>query len=126
MALFILTLVFNFCSEDHKNLTALEDMMNPEGNSTETQFQPNPVLYQNYPNPFNPSTIIEFEIPATLHVRLKVLTIEWEEVETLIDRVLSAGFYRSYFYSKDLPSGEYYYILEAGGTKLIGKMKCVK
>ena len=123
---FILPLIFLFCSDNHNNLSALDDLGAPDGNSIETQTESHPVLYQNYPNPFNPSTIIEFSIQEACHVRLRVLTIEWEELETLIDKVLSPGIYQSHFYSEDLPSGEYYYTLSAGGILLIGKMKCVK
>jgi hypothetical protein len=123
---FIFSLIFLFCSEDQNNLSALDDLAASDGNSIETQTEPNPALYQNYPNPFYPTTIIEFSIQATCHVRLKVLTIEWEEVETLIDKVLPSGLYRLRFYSKDLPNGEYYYVLDAAGTRAIGKMKCAK
>lgn len=126
MGIFIFPLIFLFCSEGHNNLSALDDLGASGGNSIETQTEPHPVLYQNYPNPFNPSTKIEFSIEATCHVRLRVLTIEWDEVETLIDGILPAGYHNYIFYSKDLPSAEYYYTLSAGGILLIGKMKCVK
>lgn len=70
-------------------------------------------LSQNYPNPFNPSTTIEFDLPKTSEVSLKVFNILGEEVATLVSDRLSAG---SYFYEWDasgLASGIYLYRLQA-------------
>jgi len=51
-------------------------------------------LHQNYPNPFNPNTTIEFDLPKTSLVTLKIFNIIGEEVETLVSERLPAGNYK--------------------------------
>jgi hypothetical protein len=72
-------------------------------------------LYQNYPNPFNPTTIIEFNLPKTSQVTLKIFNILGEEVATLVSARLAAGNH-SYEWSRpsEMASGVYLYRLEAG------------
>ncbi len=74
-----------------------------------------PVLYQNYPNPFNPVTTIEFNLPKSSEVTLKIFNILGEEVATLLSERLSAGSY-SYEWSRPagIASGVYLYRLQAG------------
>jgi len=43
------------------------------------------------PNPFNPSTRVEFMVPATGRVSLRVFDVRGREVRVLRDRVLAAG-----------------------------------
>jgi len=72
-------------------------------------------LYANYPNPFNPTTIIEFNLPKTSQVTLKIFNILGEEVATLVSARLAAGNH-SYKWSRPagMASGVYLYRLEAG------------
>ena len=71
-------------------------------------------LNQNYPNPFNPSTRISFIIPQNSFVTLKVFDVLGNEIETLVNRDLSAGSYDLEFVSKNFTSGVYFYNLTAG------------
>jgi len=71
-------------------------------------------LNQNYPNPFNPSTRISFSIPQNSFVTVKVFDVLGNEIETLVNRDLSAGSYDIEFVSKNLTSGVYFYNLTAG------------
>jgi hypothetical protein len=70
-------------------------------------------LRQNNPNPFNPSTTIEFDLPKTSKVRLKVYNILGEEVATLVSGRLTAGSYNYTWHAGSLASGVYLYRLEA-------------
>jgi predicted GH43/DUF377 family glycosyl hydrolase len=73
------------------------------------------LLHQNYPNPFNPSTNIEFSIPKSEFVTLKVYNILGEEVAMLVSEKLTAGSYK-YDWSRTagMASGVYLYRLQAG------------
>jgi len=72
-------------------------------------------LFQNYPNPFNPTTTIEFSIPKTKFVTLKIYNILGQEVEELVSKQLTAGSYKYNWNAGHLASGVYSYKLEAGG-----------
>jgi hypothetical protein len=78
------------------------------------------VLYQNYPNSFNPSTTIEFSLPHSSYVTLKVFSLLGKEVATLACQNFTAGSYKVDWNAKSVASGVYLYRLVAGsfvGTK---------
>jgi immune inhibitor A len=88
-------------------------------------------LSQNYPNPFNPTTRITFDLPATMYARLSVHNLLGQLVETLIDANLPAGTYQFDWTAHDshvnaLPSGIYFYRLQADGLSLTRKMILLK
>ncbi len=83
-------------------------------------------LEQNYPNPFNPSTKINFSIPEESFVTLKIFNIQGEEITTLINKDISAGSYNIEWYAGNIPSGIYFYTLNAGSTMLSRKMILMK
>jgi len=85
------------------------------------------LMEQNYPNPFNPSTVIEYQLASEMHVTLRVFTEDWLEVETLVDRSVAPGYYVVHFSAKEeMPSGEYYYTMEALGYIIVRKMMLAK
>ncbi|MEJ5350570.1 MAG: DUF362 domain-containing protein [Melioribacteraceae bacterium] len=66
-------------------------------------------LMPNFPNPFNPSTRIGFYLPKNDFVNLKVYDIAGREIETIIDKEISAGYHEVVFDAKNLSSGIYIY-----------------
>ena len=70
-------------------------------------------ISQNYPNPFNPSTKIDYTLPKTSNVMLKVFDINGREVATLVNSELEAGNYTINFDASHLSSGVYFYLFNA-------------
>ncbi len=83
-------------------------------------------LEQNYPNPFNPSTTINYEVPSSGRVVLKVYDILGREVESLVNENKSAGKYSVSFNADKLASGVYFYKMQAGQYYSIKKMILLK
>ena len=83
-------------------------------------------LEQNYPNPFNPSTKIRYSIPVAGFVSLKVCDISGKEVQTLVNEEKTAGNYEAVFNASNLPSGVYFYRLQAGNSVKTNKMILLK
>ncbi|NIW44429.1 MAG: T9SS type A sorting domain-containing protein, partial [candidate division Zixibacteria bacterium] len=71
-------------------------------------------LFQNYPNPFNPSTTIEFSLPRSGEVSLKIFNALGQEVTELVHQRLSAGYFKVQWNAATLPSGTYFYRLKVG------------
>lgn len=72
------------------------------------------VLHQNYPNPFNPSTTIEYAVPKTSFVSIKVYDLTGQEVASLVNEIKEAGTYEIKFDARSLASGVYLYRMVAG------------
>jgi len=76
-------------------------------------------LHANYPNPFNPSTTIKFELPSAGSASLEVFDVAGKRIRKLIGNDLAAGPHEVVWHGRDeaghvVPSGVYYYRLEAG------------
>ena len=71
-------------------------------------------LYQNFPNPFNPTTRIQFQLPNREYVTVKVFDILGNEVAILVNGEMEIGSYEVEFDASNLPSGIYFYRLQAG------------
>jgi hypothetical protein len=83
-------------------------------------------LYQNFPNPFNPSTTINFIIPKSSFVNLKVYSMLGKEIARLVNEEKPAGTYEVDFNGSNLPSGVYFYRLQAGSFVEAKKMILLK
>ena len=84
------------------------------------------ILFQNYPNPFNPSTVINYEIPKSSLVTLKVYDVLGREVATLVNEEKPAGRYNATFDASKYSSGVYFYRITAGDFSQIKKMVLLK
>lgn len=83
-------------------------------------------MNQNYPNPFNPTTKINFALPKSSYVSLKVFDVTGREVATLINENLNVGTYEYEFNATKLNSGIYFYRINADGFTSTKKMMLIK
>ncbi|MEO8210619.1 MAG: YCF48-related protein [bacterium] len=83
-------------------------------------------LSQNYPNPFNPTTIINFDIPASGSVQLSIYNSEGKKIETLYGGELNSGSYSINFDGTKYSSGIYFYRLETNEMIFSKKMLLLK
>lgn len=83
-------------------------------------------LSQNFPNPFNPTTHIEYSLPRSGVVTLKVYNVLGQVVESLASGFQSAGLHTAVFDGQNLASGVYFYRLQASGYSLTRKMVLLK
>ena len=84
-------------------------------------------LGANYPNPFNPSTMIPYQLPAAMHVRLQVFNLLGQRVATLVDGEQSAGFHTASWDATDaagqaVGAGVYLYRLSGDGVQATRSM----
>ncbi len=83
-------------------------------------------LFQNYPNPFNPSTRIDFQIPKSGLVSLKIYDLLGNEIATLLNRELPPGSYHLTWNGSNAASGVYYCRLVTGTFTDVRKMMLVR
>lgn len=119
---------FPYYCEPHQSMgmTGAIVVRNPVGvNDDETivnQFK----LEQNFPNPFNPSTIINYSVPVTAFVTLKVYDILGNEIAVLVNETKQAADYQINFNASELKSGIYFYQLRAGSLVETQKMTLIR
>jgi len=88
-------------------------------------------LAQNYPNPFNPETKIRFQLPMTGKVVLKVYNVLGQEVRTLVNNEMKAGYHSIVWDGRNsagvrVASGIYIYRIKAGKFVASKKMTLLK
>jgi len=84
-------------------------------------------LTQNYPNPFNQNTRVHFSLPYAAQMKLMVYNVQGKMVKILMDAWKPAGPGEAIWDGTDLrgyavPSGTYFYQLNAGDLSAMGKM----
>ena len=79
-----------------------------------SQTSTNYELYQNYPNPFFNSTTIEYFIPISGLVTLRVYDLSGKILTTMVDEYQHVGIHSIRFENKQLQKGIYYYRLQSG------------
>jgi hypothetical protein len=83
-------------------------------------------ILENYPNPFSYMTNIPFRIKTGGFVRLEILNLKGEKVQTLINETLKPGEYKAEAYASKLPSGTYMCTLNVNGMKDFHKIIVLK
>ena len=84
-------------------------------------------LYNNYPNPFNPVTTIEFDLPVSGRVDLKIFNLLGEEVTTLLQEEFEAGRHSVIWdglnnAQNTVSSGVYFYSITTESFSAVKKM----
>ncbi len=83
-------------------------------------------LEQNFPNPFNPSTRINYSVPTSSFINLKVYDILGNEVAVLVNEEKPAGNYEINFDASRLTGGVYFYQLTSNSFVDTKKMILLK
>jgi photosystem II stability/assembly factor-like uncharacterized protein len=83
-------------------------------------------LQQNFPNPFNPTTTINYSIPKSCFISIKVYDILGREVTTLVSENKPIGNYSVQFNAAKLTSGVYFYRMQAGDFVQTKKLVLLK
>ena len=96
--------------------------INSNGSETPEQYE----LGQNYPNPFNPVTKINYSLPKNAYVKVNVYDASGKLIRKLVDSFESSGNKTISFNASELPSGVYFYTLQAGEYYESKKMILVK
>ena len=78
------------------------------------------LISQNYPNPFNPTTVINYSVPKTSFIMLKVYDVLGNEVAILVNEEKQAGSYKIEFNANRLASGVYFYRMHASTSPSAG------
>lgn len=84
------------------------------------------VLGQNYPNPFNPSTSIEFSIPESGNISLRIYDMTGREVAVLVNEYRNSGSYIVNWNASGVSSGVYFYKIISGSFVETKKMILAK
>jgi len=84
------------------------------------------IQLQNYPNPFNSTTQVNYQLPLSGFVTLKIYDLLGREVTTLVNETQPAGYYTIRFNGSSLPSGIYVYQLTSNNINISKKMILMK
>jgi len=79
-----------------------------------------------FPNPFNSTTHLEFALPSTQRVSLRLCDVLGREAAVLMNEIKTAGEHRLTFDASGLPSGVYLCRLEAGEMAQTRKLVLLK
>jgi hypothetical protein len=114
----------SFFTNHIQNLIAIKDTLTSvsDENVKVIEFK----LNQNYPNPFNPATTISYSLPSASNVKIVIYNTLGQSIKVLENGYRSAGNYSVNFNASDLPSGIYFYRLEAGLFSHVMKMMLLK
>ncbi|MDF1612442.1 T9SS type A sorting domain-containing protein [Stygiobacter electus] len=108
------------CKINGQTYGKLVSVKRPGAVPTETK------LFQNYPNPFNHITKITFQMPNESKVVFKIYDLIGNEIATLFNEVVSAGFHEILFDGSKIASGVYFYSLVTNNNIITKKLALIK
>ena len=103
-----------------------DNIVTSEGKEISDEKPSSFALSQNFPNPYNPTTTIEYYTPQLSWIKLVVYNSIGQEIQTLVDGEKPSGLYEVEFNAASLPSGVYFYRLEATNFVKTRKMILMK
>lgn len=88
-------------------------------------------ISQNFPNPFIDRTMIKYQLPEDCWVKINIYNIVGQHVRTLVNKHQKSGYYEVIWDAKSdegkkLPSGIYFYTIQANKYKMIKKAIIIK
>lgn len=124
--------ITSHADEARRKATSLGWLTPPTSvNSNDSLLPDRFALNQNYPNPFNPSTNIEYGLPKTAYVVLKIYNILGEEIRTLVQELQSPGIKSVVWDGTNnrglgVASGIYIYQIKAGDFRSAHKLMLLR
>ena len=103
-------------------LTGVATAVEENGSDLPSVFE----LSQNYPNPFNPSTVIKYQVAQNTFVNINVYDVLGNQIANLVREEKAAGSYELKFNAINIPSGIYFYTIQAGNFAQTRKMILIK
>jgi len=83
-------------------------------------------LQQNYPNPFNPETTINYTLPESGIIQLKIFDVLGRELKTLVNEFSGSGLHSVKWDGSSYSSGVYFCSITFKGKTLNNKMLLMK
>ena len=74
------------------------------------------ILFQNFPNPFNPTTEIQYDLPSSSVVSIRIFSLLGQNVATLTNEYQTQGRHKVRFKAGSLSSGIYVYEMKTKST----------
>ncbi|MBD3287774.1 T9SS type A sorting domain-containing protein [candidate division KSB1 bacterium] len=88
-------------------------------------------LSENFPNPFNPETRIDYQLPKSAYVEIRIYNTLGQEIRTLLMENKDAGFHHIFWDGKDnsgkhVGTGTYFYQLKTDDSIDVKKMTLLR
>ena len=88
-------------------------------------------LGNNYPNPFNPVTTISYKVPQASDISIVIYNALGQKIRNLVNGTVQQGSHLVQWNGRNdsgsmMPSGIYFYVLEAGNSRITKKMVLMK
>ena len=112
-------------SSDGMSVTSIPFSIGSLPASVASEASQNGYSVSNYPNPATSQTTISFVLPEESDVTLTITDDLGREVGTIVKERFDAGSYNIPFNTSKLASGIYEYILQAGSTRIAGKLNII-